>query len=118
MLEAVTRRPARRTTATLDREVTIRLASPGDLPGTVRVAERDTRPVPQSPVLVAVCEGEIVAALSLRDGQAAADPFRPTADIVALLRCRAGQHRHGAMRPASWSRPRVAGDLGLAGGRG
>ena len=40
-------------------------------------------------VLLAVVDGEPVAALSLDDGRVVADPFRPTAEVVDLLRVRA-----------------------------
>ena len=41
------------------------------------------------PVLVAESGGLLLAAISLQDGRVAADPFFPTADLVALLRARA-----------------------------
>src|SRR4051812_19739671 len=61
--------------------------------------------------LVAIVDAEPVAALSLADGRAIADPFRRTADIVDLLRLRAAGH--GERETA---RPRVAlrARLGLA----
>lgn len=64
---------------------------------------------PASPVLVAEVDGELSAALSLRDGSTIADPFRPTAQIVALLRAHAV-----AATPAPQSRRRRALRLGLA----
>ena len=42
-------------------------------------------------MLVAEQAGELVAALPLDGGNALADPFKPTADIVALLQMRARQ---------------------------
>jgi hypothetical protein len=43
----------------------------------------------------------MVAALSLFDGRAVADPFEPTADVVAMLRLRAGHTRSTSrLRPA------------------
>jgi hypothetical protein len=47
--------------------------------------------VPVAPVLVGARCQRVVAALSLRDGAVIADPFVPTADIVALQRLRARQ---------------------------
>ena len=44
---------------------------------------------PPAPLLVAEVDGELSAALSLTDGSSIADPFRPTAQIVALLRAHA-----------------------------
>src|SRR4051794_34152513 len=46
--------------------------------------------VPADPV-VAISDGEIVAAISARDGAVIADPFVHTAETVALLRRRARQ---------------------------
>ena len=73
--------------------LTIRAARPGDRAAIRRVAERDSRAVPQGPVLVAQIGGEIVAALPLDGGPAVADPFRPTAPVLALLELRARQLR-------------------------
>jgi hypothetical protein len=42
-------------------------------------------------VLVAEVEGDLIAALVSEDGDVVADPFRPSADIVELLRTRDGQ---------------------------
>ena len=50
-------------------------------------------------VLLAEVAGEPWAALSLDETRVVADPFRPTAELVALLRARAGQIR--ATRAAS-----------------
>ena len=58
-----------------------------------RLAILDEKPVPAGGVLVAMQAGELVAALPLDGGEALADPFKPTADAVALLRLRARQLR-------------------------
>jgi hypothetical protein len=42
----------------------------------------------------------MVAAVSLSDGVAVADPFRATADVVALLRLRAGQLKRAGVSAA------------------
>jgi hypothetical protein len=39
-------------------------------------------------VLVAQLDGAVVAAISLMDGRSIADPFRPSADTVEILRMR------------------------------
>jgi hypothetical protein len=70
--------------------VTIRLAGPPDSEAIDRVAERDSRSLPPAPHLVAERDGAIQAVLSLRTGDAVADPFRPTAELVRLLRAGAG----------------------------
>jgi hypothetical protein len=49
-------------------------------------------------VLVAQLDGADVAAISLTDGRSIADPFRPSADTVEILRLRARQER-GARKP-------------------
>jgi len=73
--------------------VTVRVFAERDIDGIRRLAALDARPVPTGGVLVGELEGELVAALPLDGGQALADPFKPTTDIVALLRLRARQLR-------------------------
>ncbi len=54
--------------------------------GTVRrLAELDSRPPLSGPVLIGEIDGSPAAAVSLTDGQIAADPFQPTAQLVGLL---------------------------------
>ena len=79
--------------------VTVRLATANDGPVLVRVADLDSASMPAAPLLVGERGVQVVAALSLRDGAVVADPFVPTADIVALLRLRARQIRQDE-RPA------------------
>src|SRR3982750_2634932 len=69
----------------------IRRAYPDDAAGLARVARLDSqRPFPAAAaVLLAGRGGRILAALSTADGRAIADPFAPTADLVALLRLHA-----------------------------
>jgi hypothetical protein len=55
------------------------------------LARLDDKRVPAGPFLVADVAGEIVAAVSLSCGTVVADPFRLTADAVAMLRLRATQ---------------------------
>jgi hypothetical protein len=54
----------------------------------------DSSRAPRGVVLLAEVQGELWAAVSVDDGHAVADPFRPTGEIVALLEARAGQLRH------------------------
>ena len=55
-----------------------------------RLAALDsTAAPPAAPLLVVEVQGELKAALSLSDGSAIADPFYPSAELVALLRARA-----------------------------
>jgi hypothetical protein len=70
-------------------DVTIRLARPGDTAALHALAALDSSPRPSHPVLLAESGERVRAALSLDDGRAIADPFHPTADLLALLRMRA-----------------------------
>jgi hypothetical protein len=72
-------------------DISIRLSQAGDAPALRRVAERDSRLLPGGRLLVAEVAGDVQAALSLETGESVADPFRPTAALVALLRIRARQ---------------------------
>lgn len=69
-------------------EVVIRSAREADAAALQRLAELDSATTPAAPVLVAESRGELRAAVSLRDGAAIADPFVPSAEMVALLRLR------------------------------
>jgi hypothetical protein len=68
---------------------TIRPATAADGGTLELLATLDSRRPLTGEILVAEVDGSIVAALSLVDRRAAADPFRDTADAVALLRARA-----------------------------
>ena len=70
----------------LDRPITIRPAHAADAAALHRLAALDSAELPAGPLLVAEVHGSLCAALSLSDGSAIADPFTPTADVVALLR--------------------------------
>ena len=74
---------------TYSTSLTIRLAHDGDRASLATLAQLDSGRAPAHPVLLAEADGGVVAALSLLDGTAVADPFRPTADVVDLLRVRA-----------------------------
>jgi hypothetical protein len=76
-----------------DRSASVRVRhfAERDIDGIRQLAALDEKPVPIGAVLVAEQAGELVAALPLDGGDALADPFKPTADIVALLQMRARQ---------------------------
>ena len=76
-------------TMTSSTSLTIRLADENDRVALTTLATLDSRHAPAHPVLLAEVDGGVVAALSLLDGTAVADPFLPTADLVDLLRARA-----------------------------
>jgi hypothetical protein len=78
--------------------ITIRLAGPQDAPELRRVAQRDSRPAPEGEALIAVVAGEIRAAISLSSGQAVADPFHPTEELVRMLFLRRSQMQGAAPR--------------------
>lgn len=92
--------------------IEIRPARPDDAVALHALAAIDSALPLQGDVLVAVVDSEAVAALSLDDGRVIADPFRRTADTVALLKLRAavGHGEREARRPRFALRAR----LGLA----
>lgn len=69
-------------------EITIRTSTSEDSDAIQRLAQLDGRRPPSGEFLLAIVSGELWAALSLGGGDAIADPFRPTTDVVALLRVR------------------------------
>ena len=69
--------------------VVIRPAYPDDASTLERLARLDSRRPLDGPVLVAERDGRVLAALATTDGKTIADPFSPTADLVALLRLHA-----------------------------
>ena len=76
----------------LDPAVVIRAARGSDGPALDRLAELDSQRLPSGDLLVGERAGELVAAYSPATRAVVADPFRPTADVVALLEL------HGAPR--------------------
>jgi hypothetical protein len=76
--------------------IAIRPATPDDAAAVERLAALDERPVPAGPLLLGVVDGEVSAAVAIRGGEAVADPFRPTAAVVDLLRHRARDLRAAA----------------------
>jgi hypothetical protein len=70
----------------------LRLCRPADDPALERLAALEGRPsVPDGRHLVALVNGELVASLPLVTGDVLADPFRPTAYLLPLLKARAAQ---------------------------
>ena len=93
--------------------LTVRRFTERDIDGIRRLAALDEKPIPVGGVLVAETAGELVAAVPLDGGPALADPFKPTADVVALLRLRARQLREstGARRSPLSLRSRLQAPL-------
>ena len=75
--------------ATADHVVAIRAAAPEDRADLERLAALDSQRPLRGDVLLALVDGEPWAAISLFDDRVTADPFRPTAHAVDLLRVRA-----------------------------
>ncbi|HEV2821229.1 MAG TPA: hypothetical protein VGW11_12060 [Solirubrobacteraceae bacterium] len=73
--------------------LTIRPAGPADRAALERLAGRDSARVPEGDVVIAMVDGELRAAITVPGGTVIADPFRPTAELVELLRLRATQLR-------------------------
>jgi hypothetical protein len=84
---------SRRIETTKEREpemkLTIRRATAADTSAVRRLAELDSAFPPTGDVLLAEMGDELWAALSVDTGAAVADPFRPSGDLVDLLRLRA-----------------------------
>jgi hypothetical protein len=74
-------------------DVTIRLARPDDARAVAELSVLDSAEQPRGDVLVAEVDGSLWAAVSLEDRHAVADPFRPSGELVPLLRERAHQIR-------------------------
>lgn len=85
--------------------LTLRLAVPADAEALDRLAQLDSRRAPRGAVIVAEVAGELWAAVSIDDGHAVADPFRPTGELMALLVERSRQLRRArrtADAPRVW----------------
>jgi hypothetical protein len=92
-------RPAARTaTASGLSEIELRLCKADDDPALERLAALSELPVPFGRLVVALCDGELVAALPLSGGHALRDPFVKTAHLVRLLELRASQLTQPAPR--------------------
>jgi hypothetical protein len=81
------------------------MAEPGDEGELTRLTQLDGNPrLNRFRSLVAEVDGEILAALPLDDDLPAADPFRPTAALVGMLRLRAAElGRRGEPRRGRWA---------------
>jgi hypothetical protein len=69
-----------------ERTLTLRRATADDAAAVARLVElEEARPLPGE-VLLADVDGRVIAAVSVREDRAVADIFRPTAELVVLLR--------------------------------
>jgi hypothetical protein len=71
--------------------IIIRRSTEDDRAAMLALAALDSRPAPAGEALLAFAGRELRAALPLNGGAPVADPFHPTAEVVDLLRLRAGQ---------------------------
>jgi hypothetical protein len=69
----------------------IRRSTPEDAAALARLAALDSQRPIEGDALVAEVHGVLWAAVSLNGNEAVADPFRHTADLVAMLEMRATQ---------------------------
>jgi hypothetical protein len=72
-------------------DITVRRAVGADYGDLERLAALDSTRPPRGPALIAEADSRMVAALPIGSGRAIADPFEPTAEVVALLHLRARQ---------------------------
>jgi hypothetical protein len=73
--------------------LTLRVATPDDVPRIARIAALDSSRPPKPPVLTAELDGEIYVAVSLADLATVADPFRLTKQVREITLARAQQLR-------------------------
>jgi hypothetical protein len=83
-------------------DITVRHAVSSDRSELDRLAALDSAKPPRGPALVAEADSRMLAALPLGSGRPIADPFEPTAEVVALLQLRAAQMA-AAPRPRGWT---------------
>src|SRR3954447_25887128 len=85
--------------------VAISRAGEADRAALLRLSVVDVAPVPQGDVLIARVDGEAWAAIEVDSGVTVADPFRPSAHVVDMLRARASRLRtKRERRRRSWLR--------------
>ena len=90
-------------------DITVRRAVDSDLSELARLAALDSGTPPRGPALIAEADSRMLAALPLGSGRPIADPFEPTAEIVALLQMRAAQLRDAdAATPRAGRAPALA----------
>jgi hypothetical protein len=86
--------------------VTVRPSRPADESGLARLAALDSARPLRGPALIAEADSRMIAALPLGSGRPIADPFEPTAEIVALLELRKQQLADAETRRVSLARLR------------
>jgi hypothetical protein len=97
--------------------ITLRQLDERDEPALKGLAELDSSPLPPAPVIGAEIDGSLIAAVSLHDGSAVADPFKRSVESLDLLRARARQLVGRRRRRRRRSRAALPGSPPGAGGR-
>jgi len=93
----------------VDARVTFRYAGPADADALTVLAQLDSSRAPSGDVIVADADGELWAAVSLDDGHAVANPFRPSGELTWSLMERArGINRELRAKPHRTWRPSPA----------
>jgi hypothetical protein len=80
-------------------EITVRRAVAADYGDLERLAALDSTRPPRGPALVAEADSRMIAALPIGSGRAIADPFEPSAEVVALPHLRAQQLAEASNAP-------------------
>jgi hypothetical protein len=93
--------------------VTIRWATPDDVRSLKILAALDEASVPPAPVLLAFAGDELWVAWSASTEAVISDPFRPSADVAALVRERGRQLTVAASAQARARLPRLRGRFSL-----
>jgi hypothetical protein len=104
-------KPSNREPTMTNSTLTIRRAAASDLAAVADLAALDSSSPPTGEVLLAEVGNELWAAIEVDSGAAIADPFRPSGDVVELLRFRAERARRASgveRRSASRLLPRAA----------
>lgn len=118
---AALRRRRERTDASIEAaeqngEFVVRMLADDDIAAAERLAELDSATLPTGPLLGAISNGELIAALSLDDGSAIADPFHASDNAVDLLRGRAARLSDEAGRRRRFRLPKLPRSRGAIAG--
>jgi hypothetical protein len=84
--------------------LTIRTATPSDTAAVAQLAQLDSSPAPEGPVLVGEVGRELWAAISLQDYRLVSDPFRPSGEVAFLVAERARQMNRAQRGPGRLAR--------------
>src|SRR5450755_905 len=91
--------PDRQTSGMDFEHITLRRAGDSDARALATLAELDSQRLPDDEFLIGEVAGEPWAALGIGSGVLVADPYRPTVELVELLRLRARSMRTIAQLP-------------------